>query len=67
MIRRIAQIVSAIALVGTVAPAVLYVGGGLPLAPMKAWMLVATVVWFVATPAWMGRKATGRPPTTPPG
>ncbi len=59
MIRRIAQIVSAIALVGTIAPAVLYAAGGLPLTPMKAWMLVATAVWFVATPVWMGRKAAG--------
>jgi hypothetical protein len=59
MIRRIAQIVSWIALVATIAPAMLYVGGGLPLAPMKAWMFVATAVWFVSTPVWMGRKQPG--------
>jgi hypothetical protein len=59
MIRRIAQIVSSVALAATIAPAMLYVGGGLALAPMKAWMFVATAVWFVSTPVWMGRKQPG--------
>lgn len=59
MIRRIAQIVSLIALVATIAPAMLYVGGGLPLAPMKTWMFIATVGWFVSTPVWMGREKVG--------
>ena len=59
MLRRIAQIMSLIALVATIAPAMLYVDGALPLAPTKTWMLVATAVWFVATPAWMGRKTAG--------
>jgi hypothetical protein len=59
MIRRIAQIVSWIALAATIVPALLYVGGGLALAPMKTWMFVATAVWFVSTPVWMGRKQAG--------
>lgn len=33
---------SAIALVATIALAMLYVGGGLALAPMKAWMPTRT-------------------------
>jgi hypothetical protein len=59
MIRRIAQIVSWIALVATIAPAMLYVSGDLALAPMKTWMFVATVAWFVSTPLWMGRTKAG--------
>jgi hypothetical protein len=59
MIRRIARIVSAVALVATIAPAMLYVSGDLALAPMKTWMLVATAVWFVSTPVWMGREQAG--------
>ncbi len=27
----------------------------LPLAQLKAWLLVATIVWFVVTPFWMDR------------
>lgn len=54
--RRITQIVSGLALVGTILPAVLFLGGSLELAQVKTWMFVATVVWFVATPLWMERK-----------
>ncbi len=54
--RRVAQIVSGLALVGTILPAVLFVGGSLELAQVKTWMLVGTIVWFVATPLWMERK-----------
>jgi hypothetical protein len=56
MTRRIAQIVSWIALAATIVPAVLYVIGGVELPRVKTWMLVATAVWFASTPLWMGRK-----------
>lgn len=52
----IAKIVSYIALAGIIVPPALYLAGSLPLPAVKVWMLVATVVWFVTVPFWMGRK-----------
>jgi len=37
-------------------PAILYLAGTLGKAPMKALMLVGTVLWFASVPFWMGRK-----------
>jgi hypothetical protein len=54
--RLAAQIVSGLALVGTILPAVLFVSGGLELPQVKALMLAATVVWFISTPLWMERE-----------
>ena len=54
--KRTAQIVSGLAFVGTILPAMLFFAGGLDLDQVKAWMLAATVVWFVATPLWMERN-----------
>jgi hypothetical protein len=54
--RRVTQIVSALALVGTILPPVLYLGGSLDPAQLKTWMFAATVVWFAATPFWMERN-----------
>lgn len=41
------------ALAGTIVPPALFLQGMLPLDTMKASMLAATVVWFVAAPFWM--------------
>ena len=57
IMRRAAQVASGLALVGTILPAVLFFASRLDLDQVKAWMLAATVVWFVATPLWMDRKA----------
>jgi len=51
--RRALQAVSALALLATIGSPVLFLAGGLELAAMKGWMAVATLAWFVATPAWM--------------
>lgn len=51
----VAQFASAAALIGTILPAVLFITGRLDLDQVKAWMLTATVVWFVVTPLWMER------------
>jgi len=53
--RRALQTVSALALLATIGPPVLFLTGGLELAAMKGWMAVATLAWFVATPGWMGK------------
>jgi hypothetical protein len=52
-----AKVVSALALAATIGPSLLFFAGSLELAQMKAWMLVATLVWFAATPLWMDRSA----------
>lgn len=57
--KTLAQIVSWIALVGTIVPAMAYLGGSLSLPAVKTWMLVSTVVWFVTVPVWMGRSDKG--------
>ncbi len=56
--KRAAQIVSYLALVATLLPAVLFFADKLELPAAKAWMLGAALVWFLATPFWMEHKAT---------
>jgi hypothetical protein len=50
------QIVSWLALAATVLPSLLFLGGLLELDQVKTMMLIATVIWFVFTPLWMGRR-----------
>jgi len=52
----IAQIVSGIALLGTIAPPVLFFNDRLDLAGTQRWMLVGTILWFVTAPIWMEHK-----------
>jgi len=56
--KRVAQIISYLALGATLLPAILFFADQLALPVAKLWMLVAAVVWFVATPLWMEHKAT---------
>lgn len=56
--KRILQIISLIALAGTIIPSLVYLTGGMELDQMKMWMWIATVVWFVTVPMWMGREGT---------
>lgn len=56
--KAIAQIISWLALAATIVPALVYLGGGIELDRVKMWMLIATIVWFVTVPLWMGRKQT---------
>lgn len=58
--RQVAYIVSMIALIATVAPALLFYSGRITLDQLKVAMNFATLAWFVATPIWMGRA-----PSTP--
>jgi hypothetical protein len=50
---------SALALVGTIVPPVLYLAGRLDLDSTKVWMAVAALVWFCATPLWMEQEKGG--------
>ncbi len=55
--KRIAQLVSWVALAGTILPPCLFFSDKLELASMQHWMLAATSLWFLATPLWMEHKA----------
>ena len=57
MPRSLLQIISWIALAGTILPSILFLAGTMELAASKHWLLAATVLWFIATPLWMGRKS----------
>ena len=50
------RIVSYIALALTVLPSILYLGGTLTIEATKLWMLIATLIWFAATPFWMDKE-----------
>ena len=56
--KRIAQLLSALALVGTLLPPFLFFADALELAAMQQWLLVAAFLWFVATPFWMEHQAS---------
>lgn len=56
--KRTAQVLSAVALVATLAPAGLFFADHLSLAAMQQWLLGATVLWFLATPLWMEHTTT---------
>jgi len=56
-IRRVLQIVSWLALAGTILPSCVFLAGQMGLDAVKTTMLVATVAWFAATPFWMTDKA----------
>lgn len=57
--RTAAQIISWLALLGTLLPSLAYLAGGLTLDAMKGWMLVCTLVWFLTVPVWMDRADKG--------
>ena len=54
--RLVLQIISWIALAMTVLPSAVYFSGNMELDRVKWLLILATVVWFVVTPFWMGKK-----------
>ncbi len=56
--KRIAQLLSGVALAATLLPPCLFFADKLGLAATQQWLLGATILWFVATPFWMEHKAT---------
>jgi hypothetical protein len=53
----ILMIISLVALVVLMLPAILFLAGGMELTTAKWIMLAATVVWFVAATPWMWKQA----------
>ena len=51
--KRVAQIVSALALAGTLLPPCLMFAGQISLAAMQTALLGAALAWLIATPFWM--------------
>ena len=56
--KRAAQIISWLALAGTLLPPCLFFADKLSLPATQGWMLLAAVLWFLATPFWMEHKAS---------
>jgi len=54
--RIVLQILSWIALGMTAVPSMLFLGGKMDLDRVKLWMIIATILWFIVTPLWMGRE-----------
>ncbi|MGC9329023.1 MAG: hypothetical protein ACP5I1_15410 [Candidatus Hinthialibacter sp.] len=52
------KIISMLALLGTIAPSMIYCGGMMSLTMVKWIMLISTIVWFVFTPLWMDNKSS---------
>jgi hypothetical protein len=52
-VRTALQLASSLALAGIVIPPVLYFSGEMAHDTVKTVMLLATVLWFAATPFWM--------------
>ncbi len=52
----IAKIVSLVALGAVVIPCLLFFAGMTSLNTVKTLALIGTVLWFIATPMWMGRE-----------
>ncbi len=57
--KRIAQIISYVALAATLLPAVLFFADRIELPVAQLWLLVGALVWFATAPVWMEHKATG--------
>jgi hypothetical protein len=54
--RRLAQMVSFGALGATFLPAALFFTDTLPLPQAQAWLLAASLIWFLTAPFWMEHK-----------
>lgn len=51
--RKLLQTISLLALLMTFVPAIMYLGLSVELANVKLFMIIGTIVWFLATPLWM--------------
>lgn len=56
--KSIASLISLIALSLTLLPSLLFYTGSLDLDQVKDLCLVGTIIWFVVTPFWLGRRET---------
>lgn len=64
MMRRVLQVISWLACAATALPSALFLFDRIELDLSNWLMLLATIVWFVVTPLWMGREHGKMAPTT---
>ena len=57
--RKALQLASAVALAGILIPPILFFADAMTHDRVKAVMLLATVLWFAATPWWMNDRQSG--------
>ena len=51
--KQTARILSLLALAGTIVPSALFMFKAMGAGPMKLIMLIATALWFAASPLWL--------------
>lgn len=51
-----AKVVSLVALAAVIVPCLLFFGGVIGHEPVKLAAFIGSIVWFMATPFWMGRQ-----------
>lgn len=51
--KKIAQVISALALLTTVLPSLLFFADRISQPQAKSWMLASAVAWFLSAPLWM--------------
>ena len=54
--KHLAQILSLLALAGTLLPPVLFFADKLTLVQTQFWLLLAALLWFATAPIWMEHK-----------
>jgi hypothetical protein len=54
--RTVFMVISVLALVALMIPAILFLAGSITLAAAKWVMLAATIVWFVTATPWMWKQ-----------
>jgi len=64
MMRRVLQVISWLGCAGTALPSALFLFDKIDLDRSKWLILLATIVWFVVTPLWMGRERGKMAPKT---
>ncbi len=57
------KLASAIGLVLSILPPVLFFVGTMEMSSMKVWMGIGMVVWMVTAPFWINKKEDSRPKT----
>jgi hypothetical protein len=55
-VRRLAPLISAVALALVFVPALLYLGDSIDKPRMQTLMLIGTALWFASAPFWIGAR-----------
>ncbi len=50
------RLISVVALAATIVPGILFIVGAMSHSAVTSTALIGTILWFIATPMWMGRE-----------